>query len=85
MLWTRHENIRFFFEKCDHHTVKRFVSDSAHTQVCGNNGRMWKVSARQVHRIKRAADKKLLQNSKQIFEAPGAFGVLQACVLRPET
>uniref|UniRef100_A0AAR2KR07 Uncharacterized protein n=1 Tax=Pygocentrus nattereri TaxID=42514 RepID=A0AAR2KR07_PYGNA len=36
---------------------------------------MRKVSARQVHRIKRAAAKMPLQTSKQVFEAAGASGV----------
>ncbi len=35
---------------------------------------MRKVSARQIHRIKKAAAKMPLQSSKQVFEAAGASG-----------
>lgn len=49
--------------KPDHPTVKRFVADSEHRQVCVDKGIMWKVSARQIHRITRAAAKMSLQRS----------------------
>ena len=45
------------------------------TQVRADKGTTRKVSARQKHRIKRAAAKMPLQSSKQIFEAAGASGV----------
>ncbi|KAL6456377.1 hypothetical protein MHYP_G00349200 [Metynnis hypsauchen] len=61
--------------KHDHRTVKRFVTDSEHRRVRADKGRMRKVSARQVHRIKRAAAKMSLQTSKQVFEAAGVSGV----------
>lgn len=73
MLWTRYENIKYFRKTV--RTVKRFVVDSEHRQVCAHKSRMRKVSARQIHRIKRAAAKMPLQSSKQIFEAAGAPGV----------
>ncbi len=63
--------------KHDHRTVKRFVADLEHIRVCADKGRMRKVSARQIHRIKRAAAKMPLQSSKQVFEAAGASGVPQ--------
>lgn len=63
--------------KRDHRTVKRFVADSECRQVRANKGRMRKVSARQIHWIKRAAAKMPLQSSKQVFEAAGASGVLR--------
>ncbi len=55
--------------------MKRFVADSEHMRACADKGRMRKVSARKIHRIKRAAAKMPLQSSKQVFEAPGASGV----------
>ena len=61
--------------KRDHRTVKRFVADSEHTRVRADKGTMRKVSARQIHQIKRAAAKMPLQSSKQVFEAAGASGV----------
>ena len=61
--------------KHDHRTVKRFVADSEHRWVRADKGIMRKVSARQIHRIKRAAAKMPLQSSKQVFEAAGASGV----------
>ena len=61
--------------KRDHRTVKRFVADSEHTRVRADKGTMRKVSARQKHRIKRAAAKMPLQSSKHIFEAANASGV----------
>lgn len=68
--------------KCDHHTVKRSVTESQHKPVCAVNhsthgfdkGTMRKLSARQIHQIKTAAAKRPLQSSKQIFAA-GASGV----------
>ncbi len=63
--------------KRDHRTVNRFVADSEHRRVCADKGRMRKVSARQIRRIKRAATKMPLQSSKQVFEAAGASGVPQ--------
>jgi len=61
--------------KRDHRTGKRFVSDSEHTRVRADKGTMRKVSARQMHRIKRAAAEMPLQSSKRVFEAAGAAGV----------
>ncbi len=43
--------------KRDHRTVKRFVADSEHRLVHADKGKMRKVSARQIRRIKRAAAK----------------------------
>ncbi len=63
--------------KRDHRSVKRFVADSEHRRVHADKGRMRKVSARQIRRIKRAAAKMPLQSSKQVFEAAGASGVPQ--------
>ncbi len=63
--------------KHDYRSVKRFVADSEHRWVRADKGRMRKVSARQIRRIKRAAAKMSLQSSKQVFEAAGASGVLQ--------
>ncbi len=57
--------------------MKRFVADSEHRRVPADKGRMRKVSARQIRRIKRAAAKMPLQSSKQVFEAAGASGVPQ--------
>ncbi len=57
--------------KRDHHSVKRFVANSEHRRVRADKGRMRKVSARQIRRIKRAAAKMPLQSSKQLFEAAG--------------
>lgn len=57
--------------KCDHRTLKRFVADSEHRRVCANKGIMRMVTARHIHRIKRAAAKMPLQSSKQVFEAAG--------------
>ncbi len=57
--------------KRDHRSVKRFVADSEHRRVRADKGRMRKVSARQIRRIKRAAAKMPLQSSKQVFEATG--------------
>lgn len=57
------------------HCTKRCVADSEHTQVHADKGTMQKVSARQIHRIKRAATKMPLQISKQVYEAAGASGV----------
>ena len=51
--------------KCDHRTIKRFVADSEHTRVRADKGKMRKVSARQIRRIKRAAAKMPLQSCKQ--------------------
>ncbi|KAK3512212.1 hypothetical protein QTP70_001115 [Hemibagrus guttatus] len=61
--------------KRDHRTIKRFVADSEHTRIRADKGTMRKVSARQIHRIKRAAVKMPLQSSKQVFETAGASGV----------
>ncbi|CAJ0927840.1 unnamed protein product [Ranitomeya imitator] len=58
-----------------HCTVKRFVAESEHRSVRADKGIMRKVSARQIHGIKRAAAKIPLQSSKQLFEAAGASGV----------
>ena len=69
--------------KRDHQTVKRFVSDSEHRWVCADKGIRRKVSARQIHRIKRAGGKMPLQSSKQVFEAAGAFGVPQISRCKP--
>lgn len=55
----------------DHRTVKKFVADSEHRRVRADKGTIRKVSARQIHRIKRAAAKMPLQSSKQVFEAAG--------------
>lgn len=63
--------------KRDHHNVKRFVAESEHTWVRADKGTMMKVPARQIHQIKRAAAKRPLQSSKQIFEAAGASGALR--------
>ncbi|CAK6982570.1 hypothetical protein NFI96_000791 [Scomber scombrus] len=61
--------------KRDHRTVKRFVADSERRRVRADKGIMRKISARQIHRIKRAAVKMPLRSSKQVFEAAGASGV----------
>ncbi len=58
--------------KRDHRTVKRFVSDSQHRRI---QGLLRKVSVRQINVIKRAAIKKPLLSSKQVFEAAGVSGV----------
>lgn len=55
----------------DHRTVRKFVADSEHRRVRADKGTTRKVSARQIHRIKRAAAKMPSQSSKQIFEASG--------------
>ena len=55
--------------------MKRFVADSEHRRVRADKGIMRKVSARQIHLIRRAAAKMALQSSKQVFEAAGASGV----------
>lgn len=53
--------------KRDHHTIKRFVADSEHARVRADKGTIRKVSARQIHRIKRAAAKIPSYSSKQVF------------------
>ena len=55
----------------DHRTVKKFVTDSQH------KGKIRKISAKQMRRVKRAATKMPLNSSKQVFEAAGASGVSQ--------
>lgn len=55
--------------------MNEFVADSEHRRVCAGKGIMRTVSARQLHRIKRAAAKTALQNSEQVFEVAGASGV----------
>ena len=63
--------------KCDHRTVRRFVADSEHRhEVHEDKGIMRKVSARQLHQIKKAAAKMPLHSSKQVFEAVGSSGIL---------
>lgn len=57
--------------------MKRFVADSEHRRVCVDKGKVRKVSARQIHQIKRAAAKMPLQSSKQVFETAGPYGVPQ--------
>lgn len=57
----------------DHRTIKRFVADSEHRQVCADKGALRKISARFMHQIKRAAAKMQLHSSKQILEAAGAL------------
>ena len=57
--------------KRDHHTVKRSVVDSEHRRVRAEKGIMRKVSARKIHRIKKAAAKMPLQSNKQVFEEIG--------------
>ncbi|CAI9603403.1 unnamed protein product [Staurois parvus] len=76
MPWTRYENIRYILQKLkrDHRTIKRFVADSEHRWVHADKGTLRKISARSMHRIKRAAAKIPLHSSKQIFEAAGASG-----------
>ncbi|CAI9556287.1 unnamed protein product [Staurois parvus] len=61
--------------KRDHRTIKRFVADSEHRRVRADKGTLRKISARSMHRIKRAASKIPLHSSKQIFETAGASGV----------
>lgn len=67
------------------------VAGSEHAQVCADKGTMRTVSARQMHRIKRAAAKMKLQSSKWVFEAAdvsefherqggGSSGGLQLCI-----
>ena len=58
--------------KHDHCTVKRFLADSWHTRVRADKSTTRKVSARQIHWIKRAAAKMPLQSSKKVFEAASA-------------
>lgn len=60
--------------KRDYCTVKRFVAESHQRRVCADKFTMRKLSAGQIHRIKRANAKRPLQSSKQIFEAAGASG-----------
>lgn len=55
--------------------MNEFVADSEHRRVCAGKGIMRTVSARQLHRIKRAAAKTALQSSQQVFEVAGASGV----------
>ena len=57
--------------------MKRFEANSEHRQVRADNGIMRKVSARQIHGIRRAAAKMPLQSSKRVFQAAGASGVLR--------
>ena len=61
--------------KRDHCTVKRYVCDSERRRVRSDTGVLRKISVKQIHRIKRAAVKKPLLSSKQVFEAAGASGV----------
>uniref|UniRef100_A0A3Q4MF61 Metal transporter n=1 Tax=Neolamprologus brichardi TaxID=32507 RepID=A0A3Q4MF61_NEOBR len=56
--------------------LQRFVAESEHTQVRSDKGTMMKVSARQIHEIKRAAAKRPKQSSRRIYEAAGASGAL---------
>ena len=58
----------------DHRTVKKFVTDSQHKRVCSDKGKIRKISAKQMRRVKRAATKMPLNSSKQVFEAAGASG-----------
>lgn len=60
--------------KHDHRTIKRFVADSKHIWVHADKGTLRKVSARQMHQIKRAAPKMPLHRRTQVFEAAGASG-----------
>ncbi|CAI9542594.1 unnamed protein product [Staurois parvus] len=60
--------------KSDHRTIKRFMADSEHRWVGADKGTLRKISARSMHRIKRAAAKIPLHSSKQIFEAAVASG-----------
>ena len=53
--------------KWDHCTVKRYVGDSEHRRVCADTDIMRKVSARQIHGIKRTAAKMPLKSSKQVI------------------
>ena len=59
----------------DHRTVKIFVTDSQHKRVRSDKGKIRKISAKQMRRVKRAATKMPLNSSKQVFEAAGASGV----------
>ena len=61
--------------KRDHRTVKRFMADSEHRRVRADNGKPRSISAKQIHRIKRAAAKMPLRTSRHVFDAAGAFGV----------
>ncbi len=65
--------------KRDHRTLKRFVADSEYRRVHADKGRMRKVSARQIHRIKKAAAKMPLQSSKQVFEV-GLGDMAENCI-----
>src|SRR4029434_745080 len=57
---------------CDHRTVKKFVTDSQHKRVRSDKGKIRKISAKQMRRVKRAATTMPLKSSKQVFEAAGA-------------
>ena len=59
----------------DHRTVKKFVTDSQHKRVRSDKGKIRKISAKQMRRVKTAATKMPLNSSKQVFEAAGASGV----------
>ena len=61
----------------DHRTVKEFVTDSQHKRVRSDKGKIRKISAKQMRRIKRAATKMPLNSRKHVFEAAGASGVLR--------
>lgn len=50
--------------KRDHRTIKRFVANSEHIRFGVDEGRMTKVSDRQIHGIERAAAKIPSQSSK---------------------
>lgn len=66
MPWTRNDISRKL--TLDHLTLKRFVAEWRHAQVCANEGTLRKVSAKEIDLIQRAAATRPLQSSRQIFE-----------------
>lgn len=54
---------------CDHRTGEKFVTNAEHRWVCSDKGTISKVSARQVHRTKRAAAKRPLQTDMNVYHA----------------
>lgn len=71
----RYEHIVYFTNiKINHCNVKKVYVLFKHRRVRSDKGVLRKVSVRQIHHIKRAAVKKPLMSSKQVFEATGVSG-----------
>lgn len=71
----RYEHIVYFTNiKINRCNVKKVYVLFKHRRVRSDKGVLRKVSVRQIHHIKRAAVKKPLMSSKQVFEAAGVSG-----------